>query len=310
MNQRPIRSPEITELKAFCAAVDLGSIGRAAQFLRVSQPALSKRIRGLEAIAGAELLSRSSSGVEPTAAGRRLYEEARKALAQVEVVENLMSGLDDEERPIRIAASHTIAEYVLPERLTSFRENSDRHLIVELLVANSRLVLDMAARGQADIAIGAIEPDGQADPRALPYFEGEVGVAVPRRHPWAKLDAIPLEEFLATPLVLRDPQANTRRIVDTVLHGRGLEMVSPLLELGSTAAVKSAALQRGVPALIARLGIGPESEGFVTRRVADMRFPRRFVILAPGRESFSTQGKAFLDHLLDGAAAVQAFFDS
>ncbi|MBI4897558.1 MAG: LysR family transcriptional regulator [Actinobacteria bacterium] len=309
MNQRPIRSPEISELKAFCAAVDLGSIGRAAKFLRISQPALSKRIRGLEAIAGAELLNRSSSGVEPTASGRRLYEEARRALVQIEVVEDLMVGLHDEERPIRIAASHTIAEYVLPERLTSFRESSERHLVVELVVANSRMVLDMAARGLADIAIGAIEPDGQADPRAMLYFDGEVAVAVPRKHPWAKLDEIPLEKFLAEPLVLRDPQANTRRIVDTVLHGRGVEMASPLLELGSTAAVKSAASQRGVPAMIARLGIGPESEGFVTRRVKGMSFPRRFVILAPGHEGFSAQGKAFLDHLLDGAAEVQAFFN-
>ena len=47
-----VRSPELSELRAFCAAVDLGSIGRAARLIQVSQPALSKRLKTLEAIAG------------------------------------------------------------------------------------------------------------------------------------------------------------------------------------------------------------------------------------------------------------------
>ena len=73
---RPVRSADVVELRAFCAAVDLGSLGRAARLLRVSQPALSKRLRTLEALAGAPLLERSPRGVTPTAAGTRLYLEA------------------------------------------------------------------------------------------------------------------------------------------------------------------------------------------------------------------------------------------
>jgi DNA-binding transcriptional LysR family regulator len=60
---RPVRSADIAELRAFCAAIDLGSLGRAARLLRVTQPALSKRLRTLEALAGASLLDRSSRGV-------------------------------------------------------------------------------------------------------------------------------------------------------------------------------------------------------------------------------------------------------
>ena len=57
---RPVRSPDIAELRAFCVAVDLGSLGRAARLLHLTQPALSKRLRTLEALAGATLLERSS----------------------------------------------------------------------------------------------------------------------------------------------------------------------------------------------------------------------------------------------------------
>src|SRR3712207_8496732 len=100
----PVRSPDIAELRAFCAAVDLGSLGRAARLLRLSQPALSKRLRTLEALAGAPLLERSPRGVTPTPAGRQLYVEAHKLLAQAEAVEELLAGLSADDAPIRLAA--------------------------------------------------------------------------------------------------------------------------------------------------------------------------------------------------------------
>src|SRR5665648_425905 len=156
---RPVRSADIAELRAFCAAVDLGSLGRAARLLRVTQPALSKRLRTLEALAGATLLDRSSRGVTPTAAGTRLYLEARKLLAQAEAVEELMAGLSREDAPIRLAASHTIAEFVLPAPLVEFERRRERHLSVELVVGNSTLVRELVLEGRAEFGIAALERD-------------------------------------------------------------------------------------------------------------------------------------------------------
>ena len=68
-------------------AADLGSLGRAAIRLNVSQPALSKRLQALEQLAGVPLLERSPRGVTLTPAGRRLYAEARRLIEQAEVVE-------------------------------------------------------------------------------------------------------------------------------------------------------------------------------------------------------------------------------
>ena len=57
------RSPQLEELRAFCAAVDLGGIGRAAQRLHLSQPAVSRRLKSLEQVVGAPLLERSANGM-------------------------------------------------------------------------------------------------------------------------------------------------------------------------------------------------------------------------------------------------------
>src|SRR5688572_15822539 len=118
--KRPIRSPDIAELRAFCSAADLGTLGRAAVALGISQPALSKRLRTLEAAAGANLLTRSSSGVALTAAGRRLYPEARRLLDQAEVIDGLLEGVERERVPLRLAVAHTIAEFHLPAELVAY----------------------------------------------------------------------------------------------------------------------------------------------------------------------------------------------
>src|SRR3954462_9659902 len=159
----PIRSADISELRAFCAAVDLGSLGRAARLLRVSQPALSKRLRVLETLAGARLLERSPRGVKLTPAGARLYAEARKLLAQAETVDALLAGLSQEDAPVRLAPSHTIAEYVLPGPLVEFEQRRERHLSVELIIANSLVVRDLVREGRAEFGIAATAREAPPD---------------------------------------------------------------------------------------------------------------------------------------------------
>src|SRR3954454_17592809 len=167
------RTPEITELRSFCAAADLGSVGRAAIRLNVSQPALSKRLRTLEALAGARLLDRSPRGVTLTPAGTRLYVEARKLLAQAEAVEDVMSGLGREQQPVRLAASHTIAEYVLPGPLVEFERKRERHLSVELIIANSLVVRELVREGRAEFGIAATARGAAPDTllRELPFCD-------------------------------------------------------------------------------------------------------------------------------------------
>src|SRR4051794_41932026 len=76
----PVRSLDLAELRAFCAAVDLGSLGRAARLLRVSQPALSKRMRAMEAVVGTPPVERPPRGLTPPPARPELFAEARQPL--------------------------------------------------------------------------------------------------------------------------------------------------------------------------------------------------------------------------------------
>lgn len=296
---KPVRSAEVAELRAFCAAVDLGSLGRAARLLRVSQPALSKRLRMLEALAGARLLDRSSRGVVPTRAGERLYIEARKLLEQAEAVEDLLGGLSGTDSPVHLAVAHTIAEFVLPGPLVEFERRPERHLSVELLIANSQVVHALVEDGRAEFGIAAVDSPATGNDKLtyLPFIDDEVVLAVPRSHPWAALDEVPLEELVSTPLVLRDPGADTRRSVQGVLAERGLSLARPLAEVGSTSAAKAAALAEGAPALLSHLAVRGDDDHLKPRRVAGLRFERRFAIVVGHAEALTPAARALMEHL-------------
>jgi DNA-binding transcriptional LysR family regulator len=304
----PVRSLDIAELRAFCAAVDLGSLGRAARLLRVSQPALSKRMRAMEAVVGTPLVERSPRGITPTPAGSKLYGEARKLLAQAEAVDDLVRGLAGEEAPVRLAASHTIAEFVLPGPLVDFERRRDRHLSVELMVANSIVVRELVRDGRADFGIAAVDgvAAGVGPLKETPFCDDEVILAVPVDHPWAARETVPVDELVATPLVMRDPSANTRRVVEEALARRGLALAPPLAEVGSTSAAKATALSEGAPVLLSLLAIGPADAGLVVRRVDGQPFLRSFAMVAAGEQPLRPAARALAAALRAGTDAITA----
>jgi DNA-binding transcriptional LysR family regulator len=273
--------------------------------MRVSQPALSKRMRAIEAVVGTRLVERSPRGISPTPAGTKLYVEARKLLAQAEAVDDLVRGLAGEEAPVRLAASHTIAEFVLPGPLVDFERRRDRHLSVELMVANSVVVRELVRDGRADFGIAAVDrvTEGVAPLAEAPFCEDEVIVAVPGDHVWAALETVGMDDFTATPMVVRDPSANTRRVVEEALAARGLSLAPPLAEVGSTSAAKATALEEGAPVLLSQMAVGP-AEGFVVRRVEGLRFPRRFVTVVGAEQTLRAGARALATALAAGVSST------
>ncbi len=282
----------------FCAAVDLGSISRAARLLRVTQPAASKRIRTLEALVGAPLLERTAQGVSPTAEGAQLYSAARHVLAAAEELTALLAELPASDAPVRLAASPTMAEFVLPSLLVDLESRHERHLSVELSIANSREARRLVREGRADVGVvaEALEASDRL-PVELPLCDDEVVVVVPKRHPWAKLDEIPLDDFAACPLIVRDPAANSRAVVDAAMHRLGRRLADPLAEIGSTMAAKSAALSECAPALLSRLSVSASDRGLLIRRVAGVRFERAFVIAHMGDQNLAAGARDLVSYL-------------
>lgn len=290
-----LRTPEIAELRVLCAAADLGSLGRAAQRLRLSQPAVSRRIAGLEALAGTPLLDRTPRGVALTAAGRRLYEEARPLLEHAAIVEQTVAELARATQPVRVAASHSAAEALVGSALSGV---SGEQLSVELVVLNSERVRMRVAVGKADVGVAAGDPDSAPYPgtRQETLCEDEVVVAVPLRHPWARVGSVDLREFLATPMVLRDPRSAARATVDALLTARHLDPAAPLAELSTPHAARQEALERGAPLMLSRRLL-EDRRDFEIVEVEGLRFMRAYIAVLPARGTPTPAVEAVLERL-------------
>ena len=289
-----VRAPEIAELRAFCCAVERGSLGSAALMLRVTQPAISKRLRTIEGLLGVKLLERSSRGVVATAAGERLYPHARKLLAQADALGDLVSA-NDHEAPIRLAASHTIAEFVLPGRLAGFERDAG-HLSLEMVIANSNVVRQLVGSGRVELGLAAVDPADPGELHCEPLLDDEVVVGVPHTHHWARLPEVPLHDFLHQPMIMRDPDASTRRTVAQVLAEHDLTLAEPLIEVASTSAARRAALERSGPLLLSSLAVESDSR-FASRRVSGLRFARTLALFSSPEKRLSPAARELAGHL-------------
>jgi len=296
------RTPEIVELRSLCAAAELGSVGRAAIRLKVSQPALSKRLHMLEALVGIELLERSSHGVRLTPAGRRLYEQARRLLAEADALDEVISTARRSGGPVRLASSHSSVDAFVGDALGQL-ERDGCPLRVELVTANSSVVRDLVADGRADIGVAASRPNHTPYPkvRELPIAADEIVCAVPPEHPWRMRESITLEEFLRTAMVTRDQGSNSRWTVDAVLAARDLQMAAPLVEAASPQAARRQAHVRRAPILVSRHVLA--GHNFHELPIDGLAFPREFALILPG-VGWPSENVNFLAELLARAAAA------
>ena len=276
---RPARSPQLDELRAFCVAVDVGGIGRAALRLHLSQPAVSKRLKALEELAGTALLVRSSRGVIMTAAGERLYAHARRLIADLDELDGLLAEIGGGSETVHLAISHTAAEFVMPRALVLMHRQTDA--AVEVVIANSRVVKQMVLSGRADVGVAAcLSEETVPGATSVGLIDDEIVIAVPLGHPWARRRSITPDEMLSTPLVLRDPDAHTRQVIDEALATAGLGAPRAACEVGSTQAAKDEAHELGLPTAMSRLTLAPADRLEIVA-VEGLRFVRRFCILHP-----------------------------
>jgi DNA-binding transcriptional LysR family regulator len=273
----PVLTPDLNELRGFCMAADLGSLGRAALHLHVSQPSLSKRLASLEAKVGARLLERSPRGVVLTPAGRRLYSQAHALLEEADEVAEVMLGIRHTGAVVRLAASHSATEAFVAALLATL----DGAIAVELVTANSQVVRSLVADGRADVGVAASRPDPTPNPgiRETELVDDAIVCAVPPEHRWARGAHVPREQFLSTRMVLRDPSSNARWTVDAVLGQHDLRLAGPLVEAATPQASLAEARRLNAPVLLSRHVVARTD--FVAVPVEGLEFPRSYVLVTP-----------------------------
>ncbi|MGW2932706.1 LysR family transcriptional regulator [Streptomyces sp. NPDC001156] len=248
------RVPDLGALELLLAVARLGSLGRAARELGITQPAASSRIRSMERQLGVALVDRSPRGSQLTGAGALVTDWARRIVEAAEAFDagaQALRGRRDSR--LRVAASMTIAEYLLPGWLIALRAQRP-DTAVSLLAGNSAAVAERLLANEADL--GFVEGlDVPAGLDAAVVAHDRLIVVTAPGHPWARRRRpLSAAELASAPLVLREEGSGTRQVLATALGG----LARPLLELSSTTAVKASAVSGAGPAVLSELAVGEE----------------------------------------------------
>ena len=203
---------DLTDLRLFCDVVDEGSITAGAEKSALALAAASTRIRNMEAVLGASLLTRSRQGVTPTPAGRMLLKHARGILGQAarmrEDLSAFAGGLSGE---VRLMANTNALTEFLPEALSSFLA-AHPHVSVDLEERLSDEIVGLIAEGVGDVGIVA----GTVDVGALktyPFRSDRFVVVAGRSHPLASRLRVGFAEVLEYDLVGLERSSSLQRFL-------------------------------------------------------------------------------------------------
>ena len=144
---------EISQLRTILNVAELGSLTKAAERMRIAQPALSRQLRLLEDELGTRLFDRHGRGMVPTEAGRNVVRHAQQVMAELEEIRNVAV---DSDAPltghVAIGMPPTVSD-LLAVPLVRFINSHHPEATIRIVSAYSGFLLDWLHRGDIDVAI-------------------------------------------------------------------------------------------------------------------------------------------------------------
>lgn len=247
-------------LRQLIALQEQRSLGAVARHLGISQPTVSSNLARLEETLGIPLLLRATRGSTLTSSGEMIAAAARPV---IDATRDLAQTIEQLPRltatPLRIAASLTIAEQLVPRWLADRRiSNLIEPGQATLAVGNSEEVMTWVESDEADM--GFVEGNRVREGLAhVPFGRDELVVVVGPSHPWFEArPVIDPHELVRAGLVLRERGSGTLEVLEDALARVGVSLPRKLPSFGSTSAILTAVRHGGAVAVVSRLAVEKE----------------------------------------------------
>jgi LysR family transcriptional regulator, transcriptional activator of the cysJI operon len=263
-------------MKMFCLVVDEGSISQAARLSFVSQPAVTRQIQQLESYYDTLLFDRAEGKLIVTETGKMLYPFAKAIVNDFNHSKEVIQRATGEfHANLRVGASLTIGEYLLPSLLGRFKKQSPE-INVTLTIKNTPSILENLSNDVIDLAMveGIVENN---DFIIEKFADDELVLVYPSDHPWRDRNEINIEELANERMIWRESISGTRLIVENMLRKYGvLDKIESYMEISSTQAIKSA-VEAGLGiSVLPRLTVARELEQGLLRemKIRDIQMKR------------------------------------
>lgn len=230
---------DVSALRLLLAAIELGSVSKAAARMRVSQPSATAKLQKLERQLGAALLERTPTGSVPTVEGARLAPACAEALSAVTALVERAEAVRSEREVLTVAATRHVADHYLPGWILNA---SIDEVQVELDEADTLQVARAVRAGEATIGF-AEGPQAPLGLRSHVVARERVVPVVGRSHPWhGRRATVSAAELVATTLILVQPGSGTRDVVESVFAEHKWGGVGEHLDVANATASRLSAL--------------------------------------------------------------------
>jgi DNA-binding transcriptional LysR family regulator len=284
---------ELRQLRYFVAVARHSNFTRAARALRLAQPALSQQITRLERELQAELFVRSPRGTRLTDAGRIVSRRAARIEAEIEGLRADLEQLRGAVRgQVRIGVTVMPRHFELPALLADFVEERPQ-VDVLLRSGTADTMVRMLEADELDLAFAtATASTGRRSMASEPLFREDIVAVLPRAHPLAAAEEVPLSALASEPLIAPEPGAVVREMIDRALLSEGLSARIPF-ETNDPDMLRSLAASGLGIAVAPRAMAEPAHPSLVLIRVNPPRLSREVALIWCEGRPYSPAVEAF-----------------
>ncbi|MFF2456733.1 LysR family transcriptional regulator [Peribacillus simplex] len=230
-------------LKTFVTLVEVKNFTKTAEMLLMSQPSVSLHIKKLEEEFQTKLFLRSPKFLKVTLTGEILYDRAKQMIT---IYEQTRQDIQEHDRSIKgelkIGASFTIGEYILPSLLIDLQEDYPE-LELQVVIGNTEEIVQAVRLYKVDI--GLIE--GQTNEKELsvhPFMQDELFIVSSNNHELANQDEVGITDLHDQAWVTREVGSGTREYLNHVIRSNGLKIKS-ILTISSNQGIKETLIKNG-----------------------------------------------------------------
>lgn len=224
------------QLRAFSILARTGSFTATAQELHLSQSAISHSMKALEQEIGCRLLDRMGKTVVLTQAGEQLLVHAQKILAEMESARSGLGYLGKwGSSRLRIGASTTACQHVLPAVLREFKESFPA-CAISIEPGDTPEMIDALRQHRIDLAVN-LEPRREEPLAFRPLFTDELRFVLSPLHPWARAGRVARDEIPGQHYILYGKGSYTFGMIEAYFRQEQIVLHS-LLDLGNMEAIK------------------------------------------------------------------------
>ncbi|QNP59394.1 LysR substrate-binding domain-containing protein [Paenacidovorax monticola] len=243
---------KLRHLQLLVALDQFRHLGRAAEFLSVTQPAVSKTLAEIESLFGVPLFVRSTRGTEPTAAGASVVRFARSVLAGYERTrDEIAAEASGASGRTSVGAMVVAMPVLLAQAVERLKERSRRATVL-IDEGDLTRLLPRLRLGELDLFVGRLEPGYAApDLETEPLYEDPMVAVVRPSHPLARKRAVRWADIAGAPCVLPPPWASLRVKLEQQFFAHGLHPPEDIVESASFLSQITFLHQRGAVAFMA-----------------------------------------------------------